>query len=62
MNMRFSTEAANADFMGDDTPDAADGRSRDRADLNTQPQARGRPPCDGDVDGKPGSDPDTAKP
>ena len=24
MNMRFSTQAANADFLGEDTPDAAE--------------------------------------
>ena len=29
MNMRFSTEAANADFLAEDAPDAADGRSGD---------------------------------
>ncbi|HMA07114.1 MAG TPA: hypothetical protein VKP68_04610 [Ramlibacter sp.] len=62
MNMRFSTEAANADVMGEDTPDAGDGRPRDRADLNTQAQARARPPRDGDGDAKPGKDQDTAKP
>ncbi len=71
MNMRFSTEAANADFLGEDTPDAADGmsesvgadgRPRNGADPKARPQARSQPPRDGDAEAKPGKDKDAAKP
>ncbi|GEM_PF-2032653 len=64
MNMRFSTQAANADVLGDDgnnaTPEGmsdtvgADGTPRDRADRKPGPQARpGQSP---DADAEPGED------
>lgn len=63
MNMRFSTEAANADVLGEDTPDAAseglsagvgaDGTPRD---PKTQPQGRPQAKPDGDADAKPSKD------
>ena len=63
MNPRFSTEAANADVLGEDTPDAAteglsagigaDGTPRD---PKAQPQARSQARPDGDADAKPNKD------
>jgi hypothetical protein len=64
MPIRFSTEAANADILGDDTeasgkpegmPKAvgADGTPRDGAD---RPQERGNSPPAGDNEAKPGKD------
>ena len=43
MNMRFSTEAANADFLGEDAPDAADGLSEDVGADGTPRDPTGRP-------------------
>jgi hypothetical protein len=64
MNMRFSTQAANADVLGDDTPSAttdgmsdavgADGTPRDRADRRPGPQAR--PGHSPDADAEPVKD------
>jgi hypothetical protein len=63
MNMRFSTEAANADVLGEDTPDAAaeglsagvgaDGTPRE---PKAQPQARSQAKPDGGADTKPNKD------
>lgn len=64
MNTRFSTQAANADVLGDDTNNGtsegmsdnvgADGTPRDRSDRKPGPQAQtsGIP----DSDAKPGQD------
>lgn len=61
MNMRFSTQAANADFLGEDTPDAqgmsdevgADGTPRQR---KARPQAKTSPRGAPEGEGKPGLD------
>ena len=62
MNMRFSTQAANADVLGEDTPDATDGLSAGVGadgtprDPKARPQARTEPRRDGDAEAKPGKD------
>ena len=62
MNMRFSTQAANADFLGEDTPDAADGMSEDVGadgtprDPNARPQARSQPRREREAEAKPAKD------
>lgn len=64
MSTRFSTQAANADVLGDDSNNGApegmsdtvgaDGTPRDRSDRRPGPQARsGQSP---DADAKPGKD------
>ncbi len=61
MNMRFSTQAANADFLGD-APDAADGLSEDVGVDGTpreptgRPQARTPPRREREAEAKPGKD------
>ena len=64
MNTRFSTQAANADVLGDDTSNGtpeglsdtvgADGTPRDRSDRKPAPQAKTTGSPDGDT--KPGQD------
>jgi hypothetical protein len=64
MNKQFSTQAANADILGDDTPNAttegmsdavgADGTPRDRADRRQKPQPPNAAAPEGDA--KPGKD------
>ena len=62
MNMRFSTEAANADFLGEDTPEAADGLSEDVGvdgtprDPTGRPQARTPPRREREAQAEPGKD------
>ena len=63
MNTRFSTEAANADVLGEDTPDAAtEGLSAGIGADGTPRDPRALPPADsqakpaGDADAKPGKD------
>lgn len=62
MNMRFSTEAANADHLGKDTPDAADGMSEGVGadgtprDPKATPQARTEDRRERDSEAKPGKD------
>ena len=63
MNQRFSTQAANADILGEDTPNAttegmsdavgADGTPRDRSDRKPKPQAPNASP---EGEAKPGKD------
>lgn len=62
MNMRFSTQAANADFLGEDTPDAADGLSEDVGvdgmprDPTARLRARTPPRREREAEAKPGKD------
>jgi len=62
MNMRFSTQAANADFLGEDAPDAADGLSEDVGidgkprNPTGRPQARTPPGREREAEAKLGKD------
>ena len=62
MNMRFSTQAANADFLSEDAPDAADGLSEDVGvdgtprDPTGRLQARTPPRREREAEAKPGRD------
>ena len=61
MNMRFSTQAANADFLGEDTPDpaegvGADGTPRDPKARKARPHARTSPRREPGDEAKPGKD------